>query len=64
MASIKSRVAGLERASETTVRRQWTDAELAVRVANILNNPELVTAHAPLMGILKMAVVGVQQRRR
>ena len=64
MASIKSRVAGLERASETTVRRQWTDAELAVRVANILNNPELVTAHAPLMGILKKAAVSVQQRRR
>jgi hypothetical protein len=40
MASIKTRVAGLEQASRATVRRQLTDAERAVRVTHILNNPD------------------------
>ena len=38
MASIKTRVAGLEQASKATVQRQLTDAERAVGAPQILNH--------------------------
>ena len=63
MASIKTRVAGLEQASRATVRRQLTDAERAVRVTHILNNSASSPVYEPLTEILKKAVVAVQQRR-
>ena len=53
MASIKTRIAGLEQASKVNVQRQLTDAERAVRVAYILNNPACSSMHAPLRKILK-----------
>ena len=53
MASIKTRVAGLEQANRATAQRQLTDAERAVRVAYILNNPACSSMHAPLRKILK-----------
>jgi hypothetical protein len=37
MASIKSRIADLERSSKAIVRRELSDAERAVRLVNILN---------------------------
>ena len=63
MASIKTRVAGLEQASKVTVKRQLTDAERGVRLTHILNNPESSPMYGPLTEILKKAVVAVQQRR-
>ena len=56
MASIKTRIAGLEQASKVNVQRQLTDAERAVRVAYILNNPACSSMHAPLRKILKRAL--------
>ena len=53
MASIKTRIAGLEQASKVNVQRQLTDAERAVRVAYILNNPACSSMHTPLRKILK-----------
>ena len=41
MASIKSRVNGLERSSKVTLHREWTDAERAVRLMHALRQPEL-----------------------
>ena len=64
MASIKTRIAGLEQARSSTVRRQLTDAERAVRVTHILNNPASSPMYEPLTEILKKALVAVQQRRR
>ena len=58
MASIKSRVATLEQASNATTRRPLTDAELAVRLVHILNNPELAPMHAPLREILQRSGCG------
>ena len=63
MASIKTRVAGLEQAARATVRRQLTDAERAVRVTHILNNSASSPVYEPLTEILKKALVAVQQRR-
>jgi hypothetical protein len=60
MASIKTRVAGLEQASKVTVKRQLTDAERAVRLTHILNNPESSPMYGPLTEILKKAVVAVE----
>ena len=56
MASIKTRVAGLEQASRATVRRQLTDAERAVRVVHILNHPESSPVYVPLRRFLKRAL--------
>ena len=56
MASIKTRVAGLEQASRETVGRQLTDAERAVRVAHILNHPESSPVYVPLRRFLKRAL--------
>ena len=56
MASIKTRVAGLEQANRATVQRQLTDAERAVRVAYILNNPESSPVYVPLRRFLKRAL--------
>ena len=53
MASIKTRVAGLEQANRATVQRQLTDAERAVRMTHILNHPACSSMHAPLRKILK-----------
>ena len=52
MASIKTRVAGLEQASRATVRRQLTDAERAVRMTHILNHPESSPVYVPLRKFL------------
>lgn len=56
MASIKTRVAGLEQASRATVRRQLTDAERAVRVVHILNHPETSPVYVPLRKFLNRAL--------
>lgn len=53
MASIKTRVAGLEQASKVTVQRQLTDAERAVRLTYILNHPESSPVYGPLRKFLK-----------
>ena len=53
MASIRTRIPGLEQARKVNVQRQLTDAERAVRVAYILNNPACSSMHAPLRKILK-----------
>ena len=53
MASIKTRIAGLEQASKVNVQRQLTDAERAVRVAHILNNPECSAMYGQLVEFLK-----------
>ena len=63
MASIKTRITGLEQASKATVQRQLTDAERVVRLAHILNNPASSPMYGPLTEILKKAVFAVQQRR-
>ena len=57
MASIKSRVASLEQTSGPTVRRKLTDAELAVRVTTILNNPASSPLYGPLTEFMNRAVV-------
>lgn len=54
MASIKTRVAGLEQASKVTVKRQLTDAERAVRLTHILNNPASSPVYGQLMKFLKI----------
>ena len=56
MASIKTRVAGLEQAARATVRRQLTDAERAVRVVHILNHPESSPVYVPLRKFLNRAL--------
>ncbi|WP_024814745.1 hypothetical protein [Acidovorax sp. JHL-3] len=61
MASIKTRVAGLEQASKATVQRQLTDAERAVRVAYILNNPESSPIYRPLTEFMKRALINKAQ---
>lgn len=61
MASIKTRVAGLEQASRATVQRQLTDAERAVRLTQILNNPESSSVYEPLRDLLKQAGVSDAQ---
>lgn len=63
MASIKSRIAGLEQASRVAVRRQLTDAERAVRLTHLLNHPESYPSHAPLTGILKRTLIAAHQRK-
>lgn len=63
MASIKTRVAGLEHASRVAVRRQLTDVERAVRLTHMLNHPESYPSHAPLTEALKRTLVAVQQRK-
>ena len=57
MASIKTRIAGLEQARRSTVRRQLTDAERAVRVAHILNNPECSAMYGQLVEFLKQTAI-------
>jgi hypothetical protein len=52
MTSIKSRIADLEQPSRVTARRQLTDAERAVRLVHILNNPARSDEHAPLKKLL------------
>ena len=52
MASIKSRVATLEQASKAATRRPMADAELAVRVAHILNHPASSPVYGPLREFL------------
>ena len=56
MASVKTRVAGLEQASRATVRRQLTDAERAVRMTHILNHPDSSPVYVPLRRFLKRAL--------
>jgi len=56
MASLKTRVAGLEQASRATVRRQLTDAERAVRMTHILNHPDSSPVYVPLRRFLKRAL--------
>ena len=56
MASLKTRVAGLEQASRATVRRQLTDAERAVRMTHILNHPDSSPVCVPLRRFLKRAL--------
>lgn len=53
MASIKTRIAGLEQASKVNVQRQLTDVERAVRVTHILNNPASSPMYGPLVEFLK-----------
>lgn len=57
MASIKNRVVCLEQASKVAVQRQLTDAERAVRVAHILNNPECSPRYGPLVELLKQTAI-------
>ena len=52
MASIKTRVAGLEQANRATVQRQLTDAERAVRMTHILNHPDSSPVYGPLRKFL------------
>ena len=52
MASIKTRITGLEQASKATVRRQLTDAERAVRMTHILNHPDSSPVYVPLRKFL------------
>ena len=52
MASIKTRVAGLEQANRATVQRQLTDAERAVRMTHILNHPESSPVYVPMRKFL------------
>ena len=52
MASIKTRVAGLEQANRATVQRQLTDAERAVRMTHILNQPDSSPVYGPLRKFL------------
>ena len=56
MASIKTRIAGLEQASKVNVQRQLTDAERVVRLAHILNHPESSPVYVPLRRFLKRAL--------
>ena len=56
MASIRTRITGLEQASRATVRRQLTDAERAVRMTHILNHPESSPVYVPLRRFLKRAL--------
>ncbi len=64
MASIKNRVADLEQASRATVRRQLTDAERAVRLTHILNNPASSPVDGPLREFLKRVGVSDAQLSR
>ena len=52
MASIRTRITGLEQASKATVQRQLTDAERVVRLAHILNYPESSPVYGPLRKFL------------
>ena len=52
MASIKTRIAGLEQASKVNVQRQLTDAERAVRMTHILNHPDSSPVYGPLRKFL------------
>ena len=52
MASIRTRITGLEQASKATVQRQLTDAERVVRLAHILNCPESSPVYVPLRKFL------------
>lgn len=54
MASIKTRIADLERPRNLAARREMTDVELALRVMQILNNPELFPVHLSLRKSLRM----------
>ena len=56
MASIRTRITGLEQASKATVQRQLTDAERVVRLAHILNYPESSPVYVPLRRFLKRAL--------
>ena len=56
MASIKTRIAGLEQASRATAQRQLTDAERAVRMTHILNHPDSSPVYVPLRRFLKRAL--------
>ena len=53
MASIKSRVVTLEQASKAAARRPLTDAELAVRLVHILNNPAYALLQGPIRKVLE-----------
>jgi hypothetical protein len=57
MTSIKTRVACLEQASKVTVQRQLTDAERAVRLTHILNNPEYSPMYGQLVEFLKRTAI-------
>lgn len=61
MASIKSRVATLEQASKAATRRPMADAELAVRVAHILNHPASSPVYGPLREFMKRTLVNKVQ---
>ena len=52
MASIRTRITGLEQASKATVQRQLTDAERAVRMTHILNHPDSSPVYGPLRKFL------------
>ena len=56
MASIRTRITGLEQASKATVQRQLTDAERVVRLAHILNYPESSPVYVPLRKFLNRAL--------
>lgn len=64
MASIQTRIAGLEQASRATVRRQLTDADRAVRLTHILNDPESSPVYGRLREFLKRAGVSDAQLTR
>lgn len=61
MASIKSRISVLEQSHTATTRRQWTDAELAVRLVHIFNDPGCSPLHAPLRALLHRTAVANAQ---
>ena len=61
MASIKTRIAGLEQASKVNVQRQLTDAERAVRMTHILNHPESSPVYGPLREFLKRSGISDAQ---
>ena len=46
-------IANLEQSTREATCRQLTDAERAVRLVHILNNPERSAEHAPLRALLK-----------
>ena len=64
MTSIKTRVACLEQASKVTVQRQLTDAERAVRLTHILNNPESSPMHGPLTEFMQRALINKARSQR
>lgn len=53
MASIQSRIANLEQSTREATCRQLSDAERAVWLVHILNDPARSAEHAPLRALLK-----------